>query len=71
MPRTPDPKRWRFAGYNEGGDPMYERHVGGATAEFSDMSKADLVALAEANGLAKSGNKDDLVARLIDAGVNP
>lgn len=33
-------------------------------AEYTDMTKEDLGAELERRGLAKSGNKDDLVARL-------
>lgn len=32
--------------------------------DYDDMSKAELVELAEVRGLTKSGNKADLIARL-------
>lgn len=68
MPRNWDPKRWRYAGTNEAGDPMYERRVLD-TSDLSSMSKEDLKDLAAQLDLPTSGNKADLVERLQVAGV--
>jgi hypothetical protein len=50
------------------GQTTYERVVGNApSGDYSSMTKAELVALAEARGLATSGTKAELVARLEEA----
>lgn len=36
-------------------------------ADYSDWSKAQLAAELEARGLPKSGTKDELIARLVEA----
>ena len=58
--------RYTLVGHNSAGDPMYARTYGNVEADggYEDMLKADLEAELEARGLPKSGNKDELIARL-------
>lgn len=59
--------RYALVGHNSAGDPMYARtypNAEPADGGYSDMLKADLEAELEARGLPKSGNKDELIARL-------
>ncbi len=72
MPTTWNQERWTDGGYNDAGDRVYERNAGssgGGTAatSSSQMSKAELAALAKQRGLSTSGSKSQLIDRL--AGV--
>lgn len=61
-------QRWSHTGENEAGDLMYSRDYGGERAEsgsdYTEWTNEQLSAELEARGLAKSGNKADLIARL-------
>lgn len=53
--------------YNRGGDVVngvVTEGTASAGAGYADMTKDELAAELESRGLAKSGNKDELVARL-------
>ena len=73
---TKDSTRWKPAGKNSAGDPMYERHLSRPSSEkvsaassesdYGSMTKDELSDELEKRGLAKSGNKDELVERLQD-----
>jgi hypothetical protein len=65
--------RYEQIGVNSGGDAVYGlrgAHPVGTTAvaeqavEYEDMTKAELEELLVARDLPKTGNKDELVARL-------
>jgi len=55
-------QRWDQAGHNAAGDRVFVRNRGGQT--YDDRTKEDLAGELEKRGLAKSGTKDELVARL-------
>lgn len=62
-------QRWEQTGVNEGGDPVFSRvyaEEASASSDYSSMTKAELEDALEAKGLPKSGNKDELIARLQD-----
>jgi len=73
MATTWNRERWN-GGINEAGDVVYERNVkssagsGVAAKTSSSISKTELQALAAARGLATSGTKADLIARLSGVG---
>ena len=58
--------RWKPAGTNSAGDPMYARDLsaGDKSVPSEDLSKEELKALAESKGLPTSGTKADLLERL-------
>ena len=61
------PRRWsdRWA---RNADGSYRRNIrSGSVIELDSMSKADLQAELELRGLPKSGNKEELAARLAEA----
>lgn len=63
--RTVGDQRWVQQGTNSAGDRVFVRNLSGASsAGYSDMTVAELQDLLESRGLAKSGNKAELVARL-------
>ena len=59
-------QRWSRSGENSAGDPMYSRSVEGSSASsgYEDWTKDELAAELESRGLAKSGTKAELIARL-------
>lgn len=59
-------QRWVQTGVNEGGDPVYERNYGETRGDgdYSEWTKDQLSYELESRGLPKSGNKDELIARL-------
>ena len=58
-------QRWVHTGENSGGDKIYERAgVSLAGRDYDALTKDELQELLELRGLPKSGNKDELVARL-------
>lgn len=62
-------QRWQLVGYNSAGDPMYGRGAGDGGVRYADdgyesWTKDELSAELESRGLPKSGNKDELIARL-------
>lgn len=62
--------RWSEERWVQNEDGSYTRRRNASAlvkVEYDSMGKADLVALAEKRGLAKSGNKAELVARLLKA----
>lgn len=62
--------RWSEDRWLRNDDGSYSRRIGGssvADAGYEDMTKAELSDELEKRGLPKTGNKDDLVARLEDA----
>lgn len=62
---SPGDQRFKQTGVNSAGDPMYSRVYGGAgSSDYRSMSKDELSAELESRGLAKSGNKAELIARL-------
>lgn len=60
--RTVGDQRWAHVGNAPGGDRIFRRH--GSGAGYEDMTKDDLSAELERRDLPKTGNKDELVARL-------
>ena len=69
MPGSIGSDRFVESGVNSAGDRMFSRNrSAGVAAEvaesYSDMTKDDLSAELERRGLPKSGNKDELIARL-------
>ena len=62
MPRV-DLKRWTQVGEN-----TYTRDLGAMPAfTYEGWAKADLIAELDYRGLSKSGNKQELIARLKEA----
>lgn len=66
-------ERWTDRGVNDAGDRVYEstRGAGGsgaAVTSSSQMTKAELQALAEQRGLPTSGSKQELLDRLSGVG---
>jgi hypothetical protein len=61
--------RWNEDRWVQNEDGSYRRRNASdlEPVDYDSMSKTELVALAESRGLAKSGNKADLVDRLLDA----
>ena len=58
-------QRWTHTGENSGGDKIYERSgVSLAGRDYDALTKDELQELLELRGLPKSGNKEELVARL-------
>ena len=73
-------QRWALAGYQPSGDPVYRRTGGNVMgnvwqqfqtpaesvgdSEYEGMTKDELSEELEKRGLPKSGNKDELIARL-------
>lgn len=66
MPGPIGTSRFVESGVNSAGDPMYSRNLSAGSSDYNSMSKAELEAALEAKGLPKSGNKDELIARLQD-----
>lgn len=63
-------QRWEQVGVNDAGDKVFRRKVGSPTAEapaeetLEEMTVEELKDELERRGLPKSGNKDELIARL-------
>lgn len=59
-------QRWAHTGHNSAGDRVYTRSLSGAAAYggYEGWTKDELAAELEKRGLPKSGNKDELIARL-------
>jgi hypothetical protein len=58
-------QRWSRSGENSAGDPMYSRSLAdSAPSGYEDWTKDELAAELESRGLAKSGTKAELIARL-------
>lgn len=65
MPGPIGSDRFVEAGVNSAGDRVFTRNLGAASPRsYSDMTKDELSAELESRGLPKSGNKDELIARL-------
>lgn len=64
-----DMTRWRSVGVNSAGDPMYVLATSGAhvAADYSSLTRDELIEELQKRGLAKSGNKNELIARLREA----
>jgi len=52
------------ARYKENADGSFSRSLGGSAGDYDDLTKAELEDALEARGLAKTGNKAELIARL-------
>lgn len=60
-------QRWTRSGENSAGDAVYSRTIGESGRDYSEMTKEELQGLLRHMGLAVSGTKDELIARLQDA----
>lgn len=58
--------RYVQVGVNSGGDRVYARQGGRGQVSYEGMTKDELAAELESRGLPKSGNKDELIARLTE-----
>lgn len=56
--------RYVQVGVNSGGDRVYARQGGRGQVLYEGMTKDELSEELESRGLPKSGNKDELIARL-------
>lgn len=61
-------QRWVHSGENSAGDRMYSRSVEEPNLDYAGWTKDELAAELEHRGLPKSGNKDELIARLNENG---
>ena len=67
MARGPGDQRFSQTGVSTAGDAVYERTYQGRAfvdMDYEGFTKDELQSLLEARGLPKSGNKDELIARL-------